>query len=213
MSVRSRRLLAAAWVLLCVSTTSRAAVDFSQQAASEDARYVAGRVVDGADNGGMPFVVVDKKDARLYVFEPDGHLIGASPVLLGLAPGDFPVIDPAHQPGHYTPAERTTPSGRFVSEPGRNDKGEDIVWFDYAAALAIHRLRPAPPREQRVSRMESPSAGDHRISEGCIVVPVAFYDSVLRPTLGSHRGVVYVLPEASPVQALFGKAELVSRAP
>ena len=36
--------------------------------------------------------------------------------------------------------------GRFASAPGRNDKGEAIVWVDYDASFAIHRLRP---RRQR----------------------------------------------------------------
>ena len=99
-------------------------------------------------------------------------------------------------------------AGRFASEPGRNDKGEEIVWIDYAAALAIHRLRPAPAQERRPARLASPTPDDNRISAGCIVVPVAFYDTVVAPTLGSGRGIVYVLPESRPVHHLFGALEL-----
>ena len=43
---------------------------------------------------------------------------------------------------------------------------------------------------------------------GCIVVPVSFYDAVVAPSLGKHRGVVYVLPENSPVQAMFGVTQV-----
>ncbi len=39
-------------------------------------------------------------------------------------------------------------------------------------------------------------------------MPVAFYEQVVMPTLGSRRGVVYVLPESSPVQAMFGAIEV-----
>ena len=75
--------------------------------------------------------------------------------------------------------------------------------MDYAAQLAIHRLRPADPRERRAERLASASADDNRISLGCVVVPVGFYESVVAPSLGKSRGVVYVLPETENIQRLF----------
>jgi hypothetical protein len=207
MSVRVRLLLAASgW--LCAAGC-QAAPDFGIERASPDAQYAAGWVLRGADNQNLPFAVVDKRDARIYVFETGGRLAGASPVLLGAAPGDFAVGDmTGRSPASLTAAERTTPAGRFASEPGRNDKGEDIVWIDYAASLAIHRLRPSPAQERRAARLASPTPDDNRISAGCVVVPVAFFEAVVAPTLGSGRGVVYVLPESRPVRSLFGALEL-----
>jgi hypothetical protein len=207
MSVRGR-LLVAACAGLCAAAC-QAAPDFAAERASGDARYAAAWVLAGADNEGLPFAVVDKRDARLYVFEAGGRLLGASPVLLGAAAGDTPIGDmTGRAPAGLAPAERTTPAGRFASEPGRNDKGEDIVWIDYAASLAIHRLRPAHPLERRPARLASPTPDDNRISAGCIVVPVAFYEAVVVPTLGGQRGVVYVLPETRPVRSMFGALEL-----
>jgi hypothetical protein len=58
--------------------------------------------------------------------------------------------------------------------------------------------------------MESASAAEHRISFGCIVVPVAFYEQVIAPTLGSRRGVVYVLPEAASIDSMLRDVDLVS---
>ncbi len=52
--------------------------------------------------------------------------------------------------------------------------------------------------------MASSAADDNRISMGCIVVPVAFYDNVIQPVLGKSRSVVYVLPETRPVQGMLG---------
>lgn len=171
---------------------------------SSDARYAAHWVLRNADNAGRPFAIVDKKGAQLYVYAADGRLAGASAVLLGLATGDEPVPEIANRsPAGLAPAQRTTPAGRFASEPGHNDKGEDIVWFDYDAALAIHRLRPSPAIERRRERLESSLADVRRISFGCVVVPVAFYDEVVSPLLGRHRGVVYVLPETRPVREMF----------
>ena len=89
MSARGLLLLAAGG-LLCV-TLCRAAPDFAGAAACDDARFVADRVLAANDNEGLPFAIVDKRDARIYVFDADGRLVGASPVLLGLTQGDFSV--------------------------------------------------------------------------------------------------------------------------
>ena len=191
------------------SSDSTYTADFLVEAPSVDARYAADWIVRNADHLGRPFAIVDKKGARLYVFNADGRLSGASSVLIGLAPGDESIADIAHRtPSSLAPAERTTPAGRYASEPGHNQHGEDIVWFDYDASLAIHRLRPSPPSERRRERLESASADVKRISFGCVVVPVAFYDEVVSPLLGRQRGVVYVLPETRPVRAMFDTAPI-----
>jgi len=177
---------------------------FANEQASADAHYAARWIARHADNQRMPFAIVDKKNARMFVFEPDGRLRAATAVLLGAGPGDESVPGIAgRDPASLLPQERTTPAGRFVSEPGHNLKGEDIVWVDYDAKIAIHRLRPDAARAQRAVRLASAAVDDKRVSFGCIVVPVGFYDSVVRPALGNRRGVVYVLPEAGAVEGLF----------
>jgi hypothetical protein len=211
MSVRCRLLLAASG-LLCV-TLCQAAPDFAGAAASDDARFAADRVLAANDNQGLPFAIVDKRDSRIRVFEASGRLIGASAVLLGAAIGDRVVLDAELRiPGRPTLDERTTPAGRFTSAPGRNHKGEAIVWIDYPSSLAIHRLRAAPAAERRAERLASPAADDKRISLGCVVVPVEFYESVVDPSLGRGRGVVYVLPESRPARALFDAAMMAGAA-
>ena len=172
--------------------------------ASDDVKQALQWVMESTDNRRLPFAIVDKKAARIFVFEADGQLRGASPVLLGLAPGDGGLVSMVNRPvASLTADERTTPAGRFASEPGRNLNGEAIVWIDYAAKLAIHRLRPADPGERRAERLASTTADDNRISFGCVVVPVSFYESVIASTLGKSHGVVYVLPEAQTLQRLF----------
>jgi hypothetical protein len=208
MSRRCGRLCVAA-ALLFSTTLCRAAPDFATARASDDARYAATQALDAGDAGGRPFAIVDKRDARIYVFDAAGDLIGASAALLGLTIGDSDVPDIAQRiPASLAPRERATPAGRFESQPGHNDKGEAIVWVDYDASLAIHRLRPAPPQQRRAERLASPSVDDNCVSLGCVIVPGEFYDEVVAPTLGTRRGVVYVLPETRPVQALFELPEL-----
>jgi len=151
------------------------------------------------DTRGRPFAVVDKPNARLFVFAADGALLGSTPVLLGLTRGDAasaPGIAERLRTSGIPVEQRTTPAGRFDAVPGRNDRGEAIVWVDYGAALAIHRLRPAPPEQRRPQRLASPAVDDNRISLGCIVVAEAFYDTVVAPHLGRQRSVVYVLPDS-----------------
>jgi len=200
------RVVACVCAVLCVTAaTARGKPDFAGETASADARYVAQWALETRDTKGRPFVVVDKTHARVFVFHANGRLAGASAALFGLAPGDHAVRGlGSREAGDIRPSERTTPAGRFESEPGRNLSGEHVIWMDYDEGLAIHRLRPAPVSQQRPQRLASPTPDDNRISLGCVIVPVAFYESVMRATLGSRRGVVYVLPETRPARDVFG---------
>jgi hypothetical protein len=173
-----------------------AVIEVRRLGASPAVRELVRHVVTTGDNEGRPWAVVDKHHTRLFVFDPDGRLAGATPALLGLAKGDFSAPGVGQKAATFVPPEeRTTPAGRFISRPGRNLKGEAVVWVEYATAFAIHRLRPAPAHERRAQRLASPTTEDNRISLGCVVVSGAFYDDVVAPMLGSRFGVVYVMPE------------------
>lgn len=169
-----------------------------------DARAVVRWVRQSRDNEGEPFIVIDKRQARLWLFDARGALLGDTPVLLGLARGDASVPGIGEREmADIQRHERTTPAGRFIAEPGVNASGEDIFWIDYDAAVSIHRVRAVNAAERRLQRLASPSVADNRISYGCINVPAAFYDRRIRPLFLSGRGVVYVLPEQVPLRSLF----------
>ncbi|SFV03287.1 hypothetical protein SAMN05216350_11634 [Polaromonas sp. YR568] len=192
--------------------TTAPAAGLTPATASADARQALRWVVEANDNQGLPFVIVDKKGGRIFVFEANGQLRGASAALTGLAPGDHAVPGMEQRSvASLRDYERTTPAGRFVSEPGHNLQGEAIVWIDYAAKLAIHRLRPAPAAERRAERLASETPDDNRISMGCVVVPVSFYETVVGPVLGKSRSIVYVLPETQPLQRMLGALQLSQR--
>lgn len=180
-------------------TLAPAVVDFRGEPASPEARAMAVAAFDRADAHGRPFAVVDKREAKLFVFHADGRLAGAAPALLGLARGDSVAPGVGQMVATGIPADlRTTPAGRYDSQPGPNLKGETVIWVDYDAAFAIHRLRPSPPHERRAERLASASPDDNRISLGCVVVAGEFFDRVVAPVLGHGPGVVYVLPEPAP---------------
>jgi hypothetical protein len=164
-------------------------------------------VLQSGDHDGAPFVIIDKRRARLWLFDAAGQPLGDTPVLLGLAAGDASVPGIGEREmKHIQPHERTTPAGRFVAEPGQNASGEDIFWIDYDAAVSMHRVRASHPAERRLQRLASRTTADNRISYGCINVPVTFYEQLLQPAFRGRRGVVYVLPETLPAGVLFRPA-------
>jgi len=183
---------------------------FAQEAASAPAVHLANWVVRSADNQGKPFIIVDKVQARVLVFNPSGQLQGAAPALLGLAIGDdsTPGIGD-RKLSQIRPEERTTPAGRFVAFLGRDVNGVELLWVDYSTAIALHRVATGRPSERRAQRLASPTAADNRISLGCINVPAQFYNRVVKPAFTGTQGIVYVLPETRSAQEVFGSYDVL----
>jgi hypothetical protein len=71
-----------------------------------------------------------------------------------------------------------------------------VIWVDYDSAFAIHRLRPGRSFKAREARLANGTPAERRVSYGCVVVPVRFYEDVVQRWLGQGRAVVYVLPES-----------------
>lgn len=209
----------------CLAVFSVAAIAATPQgnsALSADAGEIATWVRQSADNQGLPFAILDKKQAMVYVFAPDGHLRGSSPALIGLAKGDHSVPGIGERAlSQIADEEKTTPAGRFLAETGRNAKGEDILWVDYDHAVSMHRVRPNIAAERRLERLASSTPLDNRISFGCINLPVAFYNTVVVPVMYSSapnspnnakqsvaHSVVYVLPETQPISAFLSTLKM-----
>lgn len=178
--------------------------DFAQQSASAHAQHVAHGVMASGDHQGLPFVVVDKIHARVFVFNRSGQLLGSAPALVGLARGDEAVPGIGERPlSQIQPHERITPAGRFVAELDRNAAGQTILWVDYEQAISLHPVRSLNPQERRLERLASASFQDKRISYGCINVPTQFWHAVVLPVFRNTRGVVYVLPDSRPLNSVF----------
>ena len=183
--------------------------DFGGADAPPDVVHVANWVSYTGNHKKKAFVLIDKKNAQVYVFDPKGKLKDHAPVLLGKAVGDDSAPGIGSKPlSQIKEEEKTTPAGRFLAAPGTNNHGEDIIWIDYANAVSMHRLRKVSEEEKRAERMATPAADDNRISNGCVNVPPGFYNSVLRPTVKKHGAYVYVLPETRTPQQLFGSFEV-----
>ncbi|WP_411877318.1 hypothetical protein [Polaromonas sp. YR568] len=187
--------------------------DFGRESASREAAQVAHWVVASADNQGMPFLIIDKVNAKVFVFDARGHLSGAAPALLGLARGDdsTPGIG-ERKLSTIRPEERTTPAGRFVASLGQDLHGAEMLWIDYDTAISLHRVLNVAG-ERRAQRIESATPSDNRISYGCINVPVKFYDKVVSPAFTGTSGIVYILPETRPAREVFKSFDVDEQAP
>jgi hypothetical protein len=183
--------------------------DLGDAKASADVVHVANWVSYTHNNQKKAFVIVDKKAAQVYVFDPKGKLVsGASPVLLGMAVGDN-VLPVGNKPiSKLQESEKTTPAGRFLAQPGKNNHGANIIWIDYKNSLSMHSMHSVSASEQRADRMNSPEADDNRISNGCINVPPRFYSSVVWPAVRKYGAYVYVLPETRTPQQQFGSYDV-----
>jgi hypothetical protein len=156
----------------------------------------ARQISASGDAVGRPFIIVDKRAARVLAFDETGTLVGETEALLGMAIGDVsPEGIGAMRLADIGPQMRITPAGRFDAHLGRNLTGAQILWVDYDDALSLHAVVTGNARERRLERLASPSVLDNRISYGCINVPAAFFTQVVAPLFAADNGVVYILPE------------------
>lgn len=193
-------LLAAA----CVSAQAGAAPPVPKQALTRDAEQVLQWVVRSRDNQDLPFMIVDKRQAHLWVFDRAARLKGDAPVLLGSALGDKSVPGIGDMPlSQIKPSDRTTPAGRFKAEVGKNLRGESVLWVDYDGGVSMHPVLTTDPSQRRAERLATPTPADNRISYGCINVPTAFHANVVLGAVSGGHSIVYVLPEATPLTSVF----------
>jgi hypothetical protein len=175
--------------------------DFRSEQPATDVRQMANWVATSRDHKNMSFVIIDKKEAKVYVFDPAAQLVAAAPALLGSAIGDDTAPGIGDKPlAQVQPEEKTTPAGRFVAEMGDSTRGEDVVWVDYDAGVSMHRVLNVP---ERLKSLASPTKEDNRMSFGCINLPPKFYENVLRPAVRNGGAVIYVLPETRSLAETF----------
>ena len=184
--------------------------NFGMEVFSVESRKLADWVVDSADNGKLPFMIIDKVQAQVFVFDAQGQLRGAAAALLGLAVGDDSVPGIGQRKlSSIRPEERTTPAGRFVASLDRDIHGQEVLWVDYDTALSLHRVVKGQPNERRAERLATQSPADNRISFGCINVPVKFYEQVVSPSFTGTNGIVYILPERRSAREVFGSYDVM----
>jgi hypothetical protein len=194
---------AAAQVVKTAQTKASSRAAQPVEAPPEIVTRMAEWVIGSGDHSGLPFVIIDKVAARIFVYRADGQLRSAAPALLGFARGDnsAPGVGDREM-SSIRPIDRTTPAGRFVASFGSASGQRKVLWVDYSTAISLHPVVTAHPKERRPQRLQSATPRDNRITYGCINVSAAFYEKVVRPTL-KGGGIVYILPEKKPLTEVF----------
>lgn len=183
------------------------------QSASPDVHQMVAWVAASGDNRGLPYMIVDKRGAEVFLFDAESRIIGAAPALLGLGRGDDSVAGIGHRRlATMAPIERTTPAGRFEASLGF-DLNQDVLWIDYDAAISLHRVIVGNLSDRRHERLASATPLDNRISYGCINVPAPFFDKLVVPAFKGTVGIVYILPETRVIGEVFAIEGLPSRMP
>ena len=177
---------------------------------SEESARVAQWIHKSNDNGSLPYIIVDKKAAALHIFSPEGETLASAPILIGAAIGDdaSPGVG-AKSLAQVGPAERTTPSGRYLAKFGTAFGKQKVLWVDYATSVALHPIPVGNKKERRRQRMLSQTIDDNRITFGCINVPAQLYSRSVRPLFQKRGGYVYVLPDTKPLEVVFPRLRLL----
>jgi hypothetical protein len=171
---------------------------------SLEVRRFVERILITQNHQNLPFVVLDKTHARVFVFDARGQLHGAAPALIGYTVGDDAVPGIGDRSlASMTREEKTTPAGRYVSSLDLNLAGNQILWVDYESAISLHSLVTNSPEEKRAERLASRSIDDNRISYGCINVSAAFFQKVVIPVFKDTFGIVYILPDSHAIKEVF----------
>jgi hypothetical protein len=89
--------------------------------ASPDVRRVAQWAVATQDTAGLPFVVVDNVESRIFAFDPQGRSIGSASVHDGSAPQRAASDSP----------------GRFVADPIASARSGAVVWVSAGRQIAV----------------------------------------------------------------------------
>ena len=170
----------------------------------ETVTRVADWIAASKDNGSLPYIIVDKTGAELFLFDAKGKALGEAPILIGLATGDdaTPGVGGKNLE-EIGPAERTTPAGRFLARFGLAAGKQRVLWVDYGTSVALHPVPKGTRKERRRQRLLSPAADDNRITFGCINVPLPFYSKNVRPLFRRKGGVVYILPDTKTLEEVF----------
>lgn len=159
-------------------------------------------IMNKRDNEGMPFIIIDKKAARLYLYDKNGEIVDESPVLLGMGVGDvFPKEMHGKPISQIDEKLRITQAGRFMAQIGYDKKNKKLIWVDYETKLAIHEVVNVLS-QNRMERLNSPSIQDNRITWGCINVPNEIFTKINNIFING-KGYVYIVPEIFPCCEVF----------
>ena len=172
---------------------------------THDVKNLSDWIIATEDNQNLPFIIIDKKETKVFVFHSDGKLYGSTVALVGTTIGDdlLPGVGKKKIADIHI-EERTTQAGRFEAQLGQNLSHSGMLWIDYDSGLSMHPVVTSNAYEHRLLRLASIETADHRITYGCINVSDNFYKEFVDSSFKNGGGIVYILPEQHSILKIFG---------
>lgn len=158
------------------------------------------KLVTFAKFQGRPFILADKPNGRIFVFDKDGKLITQSDALYGKADGDR-MYEMMKNIDSMNDFERITPSGIYTLHYANDTNQFQLLETEIKdSIIAIHKVDTSDKSEQRIKRLESKTNKDNRISFGCINTDQKFFNDALIPIRGKlENSFVAVVPDNADV--------------
>jgi uncharacterized protein YbcI len=172
------------------------------------AQDVYGAMAPVAMKTGKWFMVADKPNGMLHIFKEDGSHALSDPTLYGKDKGD--VLDKVSS---LEGGPKVTPAGKFTMKESPADyAGKTSLILveskDHTGYIAIHAADVSTPSENRLGRLDTPTAEDNRVSYGCINTKHDTFIKKIKPNIASlDGGLIFVLPETAESTAEMFKPE------
>ena len=161
-----------------------------------------------AEKTGKGFIIADKPNGMMHMFNADGSHFLSDPTLYGKEKGDVLGAVSSLEGG-----QKITPAGKFTlkARDSHYAGGKDLVLvesLDATGYIAIHAADVSTPSERRLERLASETIEDNRISYGCINTAHATFINKIAPHVAEFDGgLIFVLPDATEKTAEIFKPE------
>jgi len=161
-----------------------------------------------AMKSGKWFMVADKPNGMLHIFKEDGSHALSDPTLYGKDTGDVMEAVSSLKGG-----AKITPAGKFTlkARPSTYAGGQELILVeskDYTGYIAIHAADTSDASENRLGRLDTPTAADNRVSYGCINTKHDTFINEIAPNIANlDGGMVFVVPDAQEQAAQMFAAE------
>ena len=175
---------------------------------SPTAQTVYSAMAPVAMKSGKWFMVADKPNGMLHIFKEDGSHALSDPTLYGKDTGD--VLDAVSS---LEGGPKITPAGKFTLKARASTYagGQELILVeskDYTGYIVVHAADTSTPSENRLGRLDTPTAADNRVSYGCINTKHDTFINEIKPNISKlDGGMVFVVPDAQDQVAQMFAAE------
>jgi hypothetical protein len=166
------------------------------------AQDVYSAMAPDAMKSGKWFMVADKPNGMMHIFKEDGSHALSDPTLYGKDKGDVMEAVSSLEGG-----AKITPAGKFTLKSMKSEyAGKQMLVLveskDSTGYIAIHAADVSTPSENRLGRLDTPTAEDNRVSYGCINTKHNTFVDKIVPNIDSlDGGLIFVLPDATETTA------------